>query len=48
MNYNEIFSIIRIGTYEQYEKSIADVDIDCPYQCHQAAAPWLYDCQRMP
>lgn len=29
MSYNEIFSIIRIGTYEQYEKSIAGVDIDC-------------------
>lgn len=26
---NEIFSIIRIGTYKQYEKSIAGVDIDC-------------------
>lgn len=29
MKNNEIFSIIRIGTYEQYEKSIAGVDIDC-------------------
>lgn len=30
MSYNEIFSIIRVGTYEQYEKSIAGVvDIDC-------------------
>lgn len=29
MKNNEIFSIIRIGTYEQYEKSIAEVDIDC-------------------
>ena len=29
MKNNEIFSIIRLGTYEQYEKSIAGVDIDC-------------------
>ena len=29
MKNDEIFSIIRIGTYEQYEKSIAGVDIDC-------------------
>lgn len=29
MKNNEIFSIIRIGTYKQYEKSIAGVDIDC-------------------
>lgn len=30
MKNNEIFSIIRVGTYEQYEKSIAGVvDIDC-------------------
>ena len=26
---NEIFSIIRVGTYEQYEKNIVVVDIDC-------------------
>ena len=29
MKNDEIFSIIRIGTYEQYEMSIAGVDIDC-------------------
>lgn len=29
MSYNEIFSIIRVGTYEQYEKNIVVVDIDC-------------------
>lgn len=29
MKNNEIFSIIRLGTYQQYEKSIAGVDIDC-------------------
>ena len=29
MENNEIFSIIRVGTYEQYEKNIVVVDIDC-------------------
>lgn len=29
MKNNEIFSIIRVGTYEQYEKNIVVVDIDC-------------------
>lgn len=29
MKNNEIFSIIRAGTYAQYEKSIVGVDIDC-------------------
>lgn len=29
MSYNEIFSIIRLGTYAQYEKSITGIDIDC-------------------
>ena len=29
MKNNEIFSIIRLGTYALYEKSIVGVDIDC-------------------
>lgn len=29
MSYNEVFSIIRAGTYALYEKSIVGVDIDC-------------------
>lgn len=29
MKNNEIFSIIRLGTYVLYEKSIVGVDIDC-------------------
>lgn len=29
MSYNEIFTTIRFGTYEQYEKYIASTDIDC-------------------
>ena len=29
MKNNEVFSIIRAGTYALYEKSIVGVDIDC-------------------
>ena len=36
MKNNEIFSIIRLGTYALYEKSIVGVDIDCcnEYKLH--------------
>lgn len=35
MKKNEMFSIVRFGTYEQYEKNIANTDVNCCNEYNQ-------------